>query len=119
MFIQAARGHQPESDGRVFARNLKAAKNVSSDDTSYYAWMTTGSTMSHRDWLKWNEVRQQMRLKWSEFFKDYDLLLCPAAATAAFPHNQKGERWERMVMVNGKPAALDHADVLGRLLRAW
>jgi amidase len=34
---------------------------------------------------------------------EYDLLLCPAAATAAFPHNQQGERWERLVMVNGKP----------------
>ena len=44
-----------------------------------------------------------MRLKWAEFFKDYDLLLCPAAATAAFPHNHAGERWERMVMVNGHP----------------
>ncbi len=44
-----------------------------------------------------------MRLQWAEFFRDWDVLLCPAAATAAFPHNQKGERWERMVTVNGKP----------------
>ena len=59
--------------------------------------------MRHREWLHWNERRHQLRLKWAEFFGDYDLLLCPPAATPAFPHNQKGERWERMVSVNGKP----------------
>ncbi|MBM3570921.1 MAG: amidase, partial [Alphaproteobacteria bacterium] len=29
-------------------------------------------------------------------------LLCPTAATAAYPHDQKGERHERKVRVNGK-----------------
>jgi len=59
--------------------------------------------MFHREWLEWNEQRQRIRFKWDEFFRDYDLLLCPAGATAAFEHNQKGERWERMISVNGKP----------------
>ena len=87
----------------LFARNLEAARKVSPDDTAYYAWMVKGNTTYHRDWLQWNEARQQMRLKWAEFFQDYDLLLCPAAASAAFPHNHHGERWERMVTVNGRP----------------
>jgi amidase len=91
-----------QTDG-VFARNLEAARSVKPDDTSYQAWMLKGNTMSHREWLAWNEQRHQMRLKWDAFFQDYDLLLCPAGATAAFPHNQKGERWERMISVNGKP----------------
>jgi amidase len=59
--------------------------------------------MSHRDWLIVDEERQRMRLKWREFFEHWDVLLCPAAATPAFPHNQKGERWERMLDVNGTP----------------
>ena len=42
-----------------------------------------------------------MRLKWARFFTDYDLLICPAAASAAFPHDQQGERWERTIEVNG------------------
>jgi amidase len=65
--------------------------------------MAKGNTLYHREWLYLNETRHQMRLKWAEFFHDWDVLLCPAAATAAFPHNQTGERWERMVTVNGKP----------------
>jgi amidase len=44
-----------------------------------------------------------MQLQWEAFFKDYDVLLCPTATTVAFPHSQQGERWERMIMVNGKP----------------
>src|SRR2546426_12314717 len=43
-----------------------------------------------------------MRLAWAEFFKTYDLLLCPVAGTAAFPHDQHGERHERTLVVNGK-----------------
>ena len=44
-----------------------------------------------------------MRLAWDDFFTGHDLLLCPAAATTAFEHNQRGERWQRMVSVNGQP----------------
>ena len=43
-----------------------------------------------------------MRWRWAEFFREYDLLLCPAAATAAFPHDHEGERHERTITVNGR-----------------
>ena len=43
-----------------------------------------------------------MRLAWAAFFRDYDLFLCPVAASAAPPHDHEGERWERMITVNGK-----------------
>jgi amidase len=43
-----------------------------------------------------------MRRAWAEFFTTHDLLLCPVAGTAAFPHDQKGERHARTVVVNGK-----------------
>jgi amidase len=43
-----------------------------------------------------------MRIKWAEFFRDWDLLLCPAAASAACPHDHEGERHERKILVNGK-----------------
>ena len=45
-----------------------------------------------------------MRWKWAEFFKEWDLLLCPVASTAAFPHDHAGERHERTIVVNGKTA---------------
>ena len=104
LFFQLLRAatSRAQSD-EIFARNLEGARKVASDDDSYYAQMVRGNTVYHRDWLYLNERRHQLRLKWMAFFQDYDLLLCPAAATPAFPHNQNGERWERMVTVNGKP----------------
>ena len=41
-------------------------------------------------------------VQWAEFFTRYDLLLCPVASTAAFPHDQKGERYDRTLAVNGR-----------------
>jgi amidase len=87
----------------MFARHVETARQLRADDDSYPALMARGNTLYHRDWLYLNETRHRMRLAWMAFFQDYDVLLCPAAATPAFPHNQQGERWERMVMVNGKP----------------
>ncbi len=72
------------------------------DDRSYVAMMTRAFALSHRDWLRVHERRNQMRLIWDQFFTDWDVLLCPAAATTAFLHDQVGERHERFITVNGK-----------------
>jgi amidase len=84
-----------------FERNAAAARGLSPADQTYYARMLRGNTTSHRDWLAANEARHRMRHKWAEFFKAWDVLICPAAASAAFPHDQQGERWERTIEVNG------------------
>lgn len=95
------------TSGRVsremFDKNLEEAKSLDPRDESYRAQAIRAQAMAHRDWLAFNEARHKMRLAWAEFFQDYDLLLCPVATTAAFRHNQQGERWERMIQVNGKP----------------
>jgi amidase len=86
----------------MFERNLSIAQGLRPDDPSYYALMIRGAVLSHREWLQINEVRHRMRQCWDEFFREYDLLLCPAAATAALPHDHVGERHERTIPVNGK-----------------
>jgi amidase len=92
-----------------FEKNVGIARALAADDRSYYARATRGAVLSHRDWLAANEARHRMRLAWADFFTKYDLLLCPVAGTAAFPHDQKGERHERTLVVNGKRVpATDH-----------
>src|SRR5262245_37269851 len=91
--------------GEEFDRNAVAARGLAGGDQSYYARMLRGNTSSHRDWIAHNEIRHKMRHKWAEFFKDYDLLLCPAAASAAFPHDHVGERHERTIEINGRRVA--------------
>ena len=95
----ATSGRQTDED---FEANRQRVPELAADDESYEAQMLRAYVMPHRDWLKYNEERHQMRLRWDAFFGDYDVMLCPAATTTAFPHNQEGERWERMVTVNGK-----------------
>ena len=84
-----------------FQKSLATVQTLAPDDRSYFAEMTRANTMHHRDWLAANEARHQMRWKWAEFFKEWDLLLCPVTASAAFPHDHVGERYERTIEVNG------------------
>jgi amidase len=85
-----------------FETNAGIARGLAADDRSYYARAIRATVLSHRDWLATNEARHRMRRAWAEFFTKYDLLLCPVAGTAAFPHDHKGERHERTLVVNGK-----------------
>ena len=104
VFIQLLRG---ATSGRlsaeVFARMAAAKETLATDDHGYYAQMVRANVQPHKDWLIASNRRHQMRLAWAAFFKDWDVLLTPNAATAAFPHSMAGERWERMITVNGKP----------------
>ena len=77
-------------------------KTLDASDTSYVALMTRAFGLSHGAWLRANERRHQMRLSWDAFFDDWDVMLCPCAASAAWPHDHLGERHERMIPVNGK-----------------
>jgi amidase len=103
-YIQLLRG---ATSGRLtpedVEKNLAALKSLRADDESYRAQMIRAQAMTHKEWLAADNLRHRMRLAWAEFFRDFDLFLCPVATTTAFEHNQKGERWERMIPVNGKP----------------
>jgi amidase len=64
--------------------------------------MVRGNTLPHRDWLLLNNERHGLRRAFAAFFEDYDVLLCPAGVSAATPHDQTSERWQRRITVNGK-----------------
>jgi amidase len=98
--LRAATSGRQSAD--QFEKNRATAQTLKPEDQSYFAQMTRANVMAHRDWLALNEERHRIRLKWAEFFKDYDLLLCPAASTPACPHDHAGERWERTITVNGR-----------------
>jgi amidase len=96
-----------ETSGRLsdedFARWQARQQGRPADDPAYEVMAARGATIHYKDWLRVSNRRHQMRLAWAAFFQDWDVLLCPTASTAAFPQNQKGERWERMIEVNGGP----------------
>ena len=83
--------------GVAQARQRQYAQN----DPSYPARLFRGNTSTHRDWVQMDELRSRLRRQWAAFFEQHDLLICPVATTPAFVQNQQGERWERMIPVNG------------------
>jgi len=95
----ATSGRLSDEAWRQAARDAAALPD---DDKSYFAQMQRGNSLAHRTWLQLNEKRHRMRLAWDAFFKDYDLMLCPVAVTAAFPHDHKDPRHERTIVVNNK-----------------
>ncbi len=93
-----------------FTRQQEIAATLTDDDFSDRAVVARGATLLHRAWGNANEVRTRLRYTWNEFFKRFDVLLTPVAATAAFPHNRNPNRDERTVSVNGK--AVPYAEQL-------
>jgi len=87
-----------------FARQQEIAATLADDDASDRAAVARGATLLHRAWGAANERRTKLRYAWQEFFKRFDVLLTPVAATAAFPHDRNPDRDKRTVSVNGKPA---------------
>jgi amidase len=81
------------------------AKARAPSDKSYVAMVERAFGLSHGAWLRANERRHQLRQVWDQFFEDWDVMLCPCAASAAWPHDQAGERHERFIPVNGKPVS--------------
>ncbi len=92
------------SDAAV-ARDLVAAVTRPADDMSADAIMVRGAGMTHRTWLGLNERRHVIRRAWNAFFRDWDVLLCPVISTAAMPHRQDGETWERRIAIEGAEIA--------------
>jgi len=86
----------------VFEAHLALAATLSPDDMTHRANLARGATVRHREWLQTNEIRMRYRIAWREFFKDFDVVLAPIAATPAFLHDQNPDRDKRVMRVNGK-----------------
>jgi len=78
----------------------QAALALDAQDSSPAASVVRAQVATFRDWSAHNEARTHLRWAYSQFFQDYDILLTPMAACAAFPHDQSGMDGRR-VTVNG------------------
>lgn len=85
-----------------FDARSREARELPEGDGSYAASVLRADVQSHRDWLLANESRHRMRSAWSEFFRNWDVLLCPAAMTAATGHDQTGDLARQTISVDGR-----------------
>ena len=84
----------------VFDAMVAQAASLGSDDDDARARMIRAITQRKRDWNFADAVRHKIRARWAEFFTRFDVLLAPAACTAAFPHDHRPFE-QRTISVNG------------------
>ena len=99
MLLRAATG--TEFSAGKFEAMKRWADRYADGDRDYRAIVGHSITMSHWEWAALHRERTHHQLAWAEFFRDYDVLLCPTAASAAYPHDQEGDRADRTIPVNG------------------
>ena len=103
LFLQLLRAITTASlPAESFEQARRDAAALAPDDDSYLARVARATVQPYRDWFLADEERWQMRVRWAAFFEEWDVLLCPAAASPAFPHDQERPRPERRIEVNGR-----------------
>ncbi|MFF5566600.1 amidase family protein [Streptomyces sp. NPDC012623] len=84
----------------VFAGEVRAADAVADDAPA--ARFLKSRTMRHRDWARADEDRQQLRSTWAAYFATHDVLITPAAPTAAVLDQTSVPPQDRYITVDGE-----------------
>jgi amidase len=79
-----------------------AIEKIPADDQSLVAELARGAVMSHREWLRADFARQRLEHQWRVLFRDFDVVVCPPAATPAFSHDPSTPQEARTMAVGGK-----------------
>jgi len=79
----------------------EAAASLPPGDASLSAARLRGLVMSHRDWIKADRLRAVTAHQWRQFFRDWDVVLCPSMPTPAFRHDHS-EMTTRRIAIDGK-----------------
>jgi amidase len=79
-----------------------AVEKIPTEDQSLTAELARGAVLTHREWLKADFARQGLKQQWRALFREFDVVICPAAATPAFPHDHSTPQEERKLAVDGK-----------------
>jgi amidase len=79
-----------------------AIEKIPASDQSLTAELSRGAIMSHREWLRADSARQGLKQKWRTLFRDFDVVICPPAATPAFRHDHSTPQEKRKLAVDGK-----------------
>ena len=84
-----------------FKKIEEIASNLDKNDLSVEAILAKGTVLSHRNWIRQNYAREQIKISWSKFFQDWDILICPQLATTAIKHDH-GKMSERTIMIDNQ-----------------
>ncbi|MDH4146682.1 MAG: amidase [Acidimicrobiia bacterium] len=91
----------PGRTAEEFAELARVAHDPDAEASEAFRMRARASAIHHRDWLLLGEQRQRTRQVWADFFTRFDVLLCPVAVVAAFPHSHEGTVYTRPIDVDG------------------
>lgn len=98
--LGAARsGRLSADDYRSMQRSAAA---LAPSDTGLAAQRERGAVISHRDWLAADAARVRLAPQWNLFFRDWDVIVYPAAPVPAFRHDHSDPIDARQIEIDGK-----------------
>ncbi len=101
----AARSLRVSLDG--FTQAQRFVSSHPADDQALPAERARGTVMSHRDWLAADAARVVLGQQWHALFREWDVVIFPAAAVPAFPHD------------HSEPIEARHIDIDGQAVPYW
>lgn len=97
---------------RDYARLRAEAAAYAPRDHSLAAERARGAVLSYRDWLAAESERGALQQRWRELFREWDVVLCPAAPTPAFPHDHSQPMEARTLRVDNKSCPYIDAQIV-------
>jgi amidase len=84
-----------------FQAILKQSDAIGPEERGEMAKDLRSIGLRHRDWLLLHEERERLRALWADFFRRFDVLLCPMAPVAAIRHDHSHPLHLRRIQING------------------
>jgi len=85
----------------LFDNAKKQLGTLQNDDQSSAGGWARALAAYHRDWNIYNLMRAAIRQKWADYFKEFDILLCPVVRIPAHQHDHT-EITKRVIKFNGQ-----------------
>lgn len=85
----------------TYRRLQGIAASLPAEDTSLSAMRVRGSVMSYRDMIAAERIRGGIMQQWRDLFREWDVLVCPAMPTLAFPHDHSPQS-ARKIEIDGQ-----------------
>jgi len=89
----------------LYQRTRASAEALAADDKSLAAERRRGAVLSHRDWMAADAARARLQRQWHNVFRQWDVVLCPAMPTLAYPHDHSMPDYARRLDIDGKAYA--------------
>lgn len=95
------------------------ADGLDPNDVSSDAVNARAAVLPHREWIRANTQREKLRRSWSEFFEDWDVLICPQMATPAFSHDHRPFNERKLVVDNVEQSYFQQLFWAGMIVNAY